>query len=101
MLTGNLKNLCINNTSTSSLDENEITQNNLHVFPNPTSDNITIESMETIQQIEIYNVLGEKVGHKAATSNTVELSLVNLEKGIYLIKIVSEKGNFTKQIIKN
>jgi hypothetical protein len=101
MLTGNLKNLCINNTSTSSVDENEITQNNLHVFPNPTTDKITIESMETIQQIEIYNVLGEKVGHKASTSNTVELSLANLEKGIYLIKIVSEKGNFTKQIIKN
>ncbi|MBP5983675.1 MAG: T9SS type A sorting domain-containing protein [Fluviicola sp.] len=90
-----------NTEFTSDLSLSQFDNSLISASPNPTSDNITIESMETIQQIEIYNVLGEKVGHKAATSNTVELSLENLEKGSYLLKIVSEKGVFTKQIIKN
>ena len=75
--------------------------NNISAYPNPTTDQITFSLPQntTIKTVEIYNLLGEKI----YTQNTVNsISLSHLENGVYIIKIIDEKGNIsTQKIIKN
>jgi hypothetical protein len=44
----------------------------------------------------VYNVLGEKL--KASSEKTIKLT--NFPFGIYLLKITTSKGAFTRKIIK-
>lgn len=73
----------------------------INIFPNPTSDKITVSSLEKINAIEIYNMLGEKVytinNFKQQTSNKIDLS--NFQKGIYFIKIYDAGKIYTEKIV--
>ena len=65
----------------------------LSAFPNPTSDvlNIVAENpLENGVNVEIYNILGEKVWSQKsenATQNTFKVSVADLPKGLYFVKI--------------
>jgi hypothetical protein len=69
-------------------------ESSLSVFPNPTTGKIQIQSLGSIQNLEIYNVLGEQIYKapysKQQTMNEVDLS--NFQKGIYFVKISYENG---------
>ncbi|MFK8061354.1 MAG: T9SS type A sorting domain-containing protein, partial [Polaribacter sp.] len=69
------------------------------IYPNPTSSVFQIKSNLTIDKVEIYNLLGQKV--KQFTSlNSKEFSISQLKNGLYLIKIYTEKGIGSKRIMK-
>ncbi len=64
---------------------------NFAVYPNPAKDFVTISSkVEPISQVEIYNVLGQKVldqNFKETLSENINVS--NLQAGMYVMKINS------------
>ncbi|HET8803902.1 MAG TPA: choice-of-anchor B family protein [Aequorivita sp.] len=64
---------------------------NFAVYPNPSKDFVTISSkIEPISQVEIYNVLGQKVmdqNFKGTLSENINVS--NLQAGMYVMKINS------------
>jgi hypothetical protein len=69
---------------------------NYKIYPNPTSGVFTI-SGENISEVQIRNVFGDLIYAGIAPS-------VNLSKhpdGIYLVKIMTEKGTITKKVFKN
>lgn len=68
------------------------------VYPNPVSNELTINVNGQFTYI-LYNVLGEVVGQSAG-NNSSTFSLLNLANGVYTIKLMTEKGSVTKQIIK-
>jgi hypothetical protein len=82
-----------NNLST----EEFITQN-VKIYPNPVNDFLNIESLNSIQHIDIVDISGRII--KTSTDNTLEMS--SLTKGIYFVKIYFENSNqsITKKIIK-
>ena len=67
-------------------------------FQNPVSDFLEISSNYTIDKIELYNVIGNKVCDSA---NTNKLDVSNISKGIYLIAVYSGNERRTKKIIIN
>lgn len=67
-------------------------------FQNPVSDFLEISSNYTIDKIELYNVIGNKVYDSA---NTNKLDVSNISKGIYLIAVYSGNERRTKKIIIN
>ncbi len=81
------------------LNINEVKEGDIQIYPNPTSDRITINFKgEILKSVTIYNQLGRKV--KEATTDDVDIS--NLSNGIYFVKITSQNGKIvTKKIIKN
>lgn len=79
-----------------TLSINDAPFGNLKIYPNPTSDNVRISIDSNINKIEIYNVLGSLV----ITSKAKNISLKHLDSGIYLFKIISDKGHTVKRIIK-
>ncbi|MBW6492688.1 MAG: choice-of-anchor J domain-containing protein [Lentimicrobium sp.] len=77
----------------------------LNIFPNPNKGifnlNVTFKTIGVLA-IEIINMQGRKVKgydieNVAGHHNTIDIS--NLPKGIYLVKISSERNNVTKKVI--
>ena len=68
--------------------------------PNPSSGIFTITSSEKINSIEIFDVLGNKIENLKIKNEPTEINISKKAKGIYFVKIVDEKGNFSvKKII--
>ena len=79
--------------------DDEILHNSLKLYPNPVTNIFTIESKNsTISKVEIYTVLGKKI--KEITSNFGSITIDKLPKGIYIIRIYSEKSSMIRKIIK-
>ncbi len=68
-------------------------------FSNPVNDFVTINSISTIDKVEIYNLLGNMV--LKTTTNTNKIDISNLSKGTYLITAFSGIEKNTKKIIIN
>ncbi len=95
-LTITLENVVLGN------NDNQLTKN-ITIYPNPTSNFITISTKEnTISAIEIYNILGKEILKANTTnSNQLKIDLSDLSSGIYLIKIIDSSGKSTlKKVVK-
>lgn len=75
-------------------------KNNLKIFPNPTTSNLTIENDSfPIETIEVYNLQGQLLyGKSYEDMNSISLDLSNFSNGIYLINV---NKNTVLKIIKN
>lgn len=72
--------------------------NNLYVYPNPTTDFLNFKLNKDIDEILVYDLSGKVVLSK---SNSKIISLENLAKGLYLIKISADVNTELIKIIKN
>jgi len=86
---------------------NDISTNNANVsiFPNPANDKttISIESrVNSLINIELMNILGKTVRKEymnlSIGSNTKELNLEGLSKGIYFIKLSNNKNTIVRKL---
>ncbi|OFX21053.1 MAG: hypothetical protein A2033_10530 [Bacteroidetes bacterium GWA2_31_9] len=77
-------------------------KSDLQVYPNPVINKITIENTSGIQTITLFNILGSKVMEvNPSIAKTIELDLSSLEKGIYMLNIISTDNNSSSvRIIK-
>ena len=75
-------------------------QEEIRVYPNPSKDNLTIETnINTEQRIEIINLFGQTVYttyiNKKATINTSAFA-----KGVYILKLSSDKETVVRKFVK-
>lgn len=63
------------------------------IYPNPTSDNFIIDMENEVKSIEIYSLQGQKV----LSSNSNNVNVSNLSKGIYLIQIEDKNDSISTQ----
>lgn len=61
-----------------------------NIFPNPFTDNVTIETNLIIERIEIYSVSGQLVLTFEQPTKTLNLS--SLDEGIYMLHAISDDG---------
>ncbi|MEM9820708.1 MAG: T9SS type A sorting domain-containing protein [Bacteroidota bacterium] len=93
--------ICAENDQFVDVDEVEL-ENQIRVFPNPTSDVLTIQSSldEPVTKVEVFNTLGElMLQEKVSIYNGEQhrLDLNNLSTGIYYINIyVDEQATVRK-----
>ncbi len=78
---------------------NELNQNSVNVFPNPATDNITVQANSNIKQIYIYNVTGQLVINQTVNTKKITLSVSGLSTGVYSLKAILDNGTFTKKIV--
>ena len=65
-----------------------------HIFPNPFNDAISIQFNSSIErEIELINLLGEKIFVQEVKSKSVKLQLPNIPKGTYFIKVKTADGS--------
>ncbi|UGS22390.1 T9SS type A sorting domain-containing protein [Flavobacterium cyclinae] len=68
-------------------------------FTNPSHDFISIASDFSIDTVEIFNLIGNKVITQSENTNQIDVS--NLSKGIYLMVVYSEHKKGIRKIIIN
>ena len=66
----------------------------IRIFPNPASDFINIVSSVEIQNVSIFNFIGQSVYY----GNEIKISTNNFESGVYIVKIETVNGIETQKI---
>jgi hypothetical protein len=84
-----------------SLSTSELAASNpINIYPNPTSDNITIQMMsgEVIDEITLHTLHGDELKHVTVYNSKTVLNLSPYTTGIYLLTIFSEGHKSTRRI---
>ncbi len=76
--------------STAGIAENT-NQNNIILFPNPSTGIFTCVSSLTISEIKIYNELGEIILNNKIDSPTTTINLTGNPKGLYFYQLINDK----------
>ena len=71
---------------------------NLKVYPNPANNRVTVEAVETINNASIYSISGRMIYNQSFDATRVEIDLAQFKQGLYLVKIETEKGSYTKKL---
>ncbi len=80
-------------------DIEEISENSVSIYPNPTSDILYVEAESGV--VFIYNMLGNKTYENDLISNITEIDISEYPDGIYMIFVKSADSSFKQTIIKN
>jgi hypothetical protein len=84
----------------STTDMNEIIEKTTEIYPNPATDNINIVSYaELINNIEVYNLSGQKVISKIINATSTKLNTNGLAKGVYVVDIKTKFSSVKRKII--
>lgn len=78
--------------------EDVTVDDNITIYPNPTHDVVNISTDLTIEQVEVYNMQGQRVA--AEIGNVNNISLNGLANGLYIMKVTTENGVSTYKVNK-
>ena len=79
---------------------NVIENSKISIYPNPTSDGFWINGLESKAALRLYDIKGRLLLTKDITCNE-RVSISQLPKGTYIIKITIAEGVVEKKLIKN
>jgi len=73
----------------------------LRVYPNPSAGNfrISTQGIPAIQEITVYNVLGQVIYKDIPKAGKYEFQLFDMPKGVHTVVVKSKSRNYTKMII--
>lgn len=72
----------------------------LQIYPNPARDILHLEADSKLLSIEWYDVQGRLLQNTQLQNTVFDLNLSRYSKGIYFLKITTEKGQKVEKIIK-
>ncbi|MAZ93858.1 MAG: hypothetical protein CMF58_05510, partial [Lentimicrobiaceae bacterium] len=79
-------------------DPNTIALTNL--YPNPAQDNVTVTSSVPMNKLTVTNYVGQVVyTGEMFDATSVELNTSSYQAGVYLVKIDTDNGIVTKQVV--
>jgi hypothetical protein len=80
--------------------EIDSTPEEIRIYPNPATDQITFSSEKPFSKIEIYSVTGTLISQlKVSNENQVKITTDNYNAGIYFVHIFQEKERITKKFM--
>ena len=71
----------------------------VQVYPNPSKDVFNVKG-EGIRKVEVVNAFGQVVYAQEVGNDTVQIDLGNYANGVYMLRVVTEKGIETQRIVK-
>jgi uncharacterized delta-60 repeat protein len=76
-------------------------EKDLIIYPNPTINKVYLKGVDSINNLEIYNILGQSfnVLKKEISNNELEIDISKLSQGTYIFKIETDSKIFIKKII--
>ena len=85
--------------SNCTMSQNDFMDFSDFYFTNPAHNYISIQSTSDIDKVEMYSLIGAKV--ISQTTNTNEIEVSNLSKGVYLMVVYSGNKKGSKKVIIN
>jgi beta-glucanase (GH16 family) len=81
----------------SPLSIDDLNKDEIRVYPNPAREVITIKTDSDIENLKLYNSLGQIVIDQNTKTKTMDIS--QLQNGVYILKIKSKNRTVTKRIL--
>ncbi len=76
--------------------------NNIKMYPNPTSNFVTVEVNNlTNAKLQVLDITGKTLMNQALNTSSNNVDVQHLPSGMYLFKVSSNEGTSTGKIIKN
>lgn len=75
---------------------------NVRVYPNPAHAMITVEhsSVHDAQQLEVYNLHGQRIRKQAVSSGITQIPLSDLPAGMYVVNLIAAGGSYKSTFYK-
>lgn len=87
------------NNMTLGVDDYQSLETDILVYPNPTQDHVFFSSEKLkLDTVKIFNISGQLVYEHTLGNSYIDLT--ELDPGLYLLSIATDKGNMFKKIIK-
>ncbi|MES2513111.1 MAG: choice-of-anchor tandem repeat GloVer-containing protein [Bacteroidota bacterium] len=87
------------------LNEKATANRNCIIYPNPSGETLNIDLQDFDEKtvvLEVYDIVGNLMFSESLHLKNNSIAVSQLERGMYLLKIISDKNNlYTKNIIKN
>ena len=90
----------INVTVNNTLSIDELDKYDFSFGPNPTGDFINLSATESIGNVEIYNLVGQKSLSSDIGDTNGALDISNLSRGVYIMNVAIDEKIGTYKIIK-
>ena len=83
-----------------ALSNPDFTASTTKMYPNPTKNSFTIEAKNSIQNVLVLNLLGQKVLSISPNSFSTSIDLTTFQNGIYIVKATVDGTVVSSKIIK-
>lgn len=70
------------------------------LYPNPVTDVLNVSSQNTIEEVNIFNMLGQKVMNATPNAQTLSLNISSLNSGVYIINTTGEEKETSARFVK-
>lgn len=92
---------CIDTSACASLTVGiaELQASDINIYPNPSNGVFTVDFMGLQGELEVFNLLGERVHQQRLVQGQNALQLQRLTAGIYSVRILSGRSVITKEIV--
>lgn len=91
-------NVIINASAVLGISENEL--EGFNFFPNPASSELNLSAKTTIDQVCLYNLLGQQVFTEKVNNSKSMINISNLSKGLYVMTVTSEGNTASFKFLK-
>ena len=82
------------------LGNNSFDSSNFTYYPNPVKNTLNLSYNQEISNVEVFNLLGQKVSSNVINANAAQIDMSNLSKGAYMVKVTSNNQLKTIKVIK-
>lgn len=84
-----------------NLSNNDLTREQILVYPNPVSDLLHVNNATNITKYELYDIQGRLIKSENLTNqNSLTIDTFSLIKGVYMLNLITENGSFVEKIVK-
>jgi len=87
----------LNLTVTSLSTREQVKKLDFQIYPNPVSEVLSLKTTEKIKEVRIFDTTGRALPTQEQNGS---VDVRNLEKGIYILKVQTDKNNYTQKFIK-
>ena len=69
------------------------------MYPNPNKGVFVVENITEYSHIQITTIIGDEVFIKEINTNSIEIDIATLPKGIYLLHCIAKEQRITEKIV--
>lgn len=77
--------------------ENHEAENAVTLFPNPAKDVLNINANSNIENVQVYNMMGQVVSSYNVNDVNTQINTSSFANGVYTVKIATENGTTTQK----
>jgi hypothetical protein len=69
------------------------------IYPNPATDHLNIVSGDRINQVDVFNQLGQRIYSTTVDGNIFNLNTMTYNKGVYYVRVTTPDGVMTEKVM--